>query len=827
MKLYTLLLLFLFCSVTGFSQIEGKVTNTSGEPLPYVNIYLENTFTGTTSNQHGVYELEIFQPGKYTLVFQFLGYETEKKEVEITDFPFNLNVTLQEEATSLDEVIVQSGANPAREIMENAIEKREFHKNKIKAYTADFYSRGWWQIKNAPESILGQEVGDLGGSLDSTRSGIVYLSETISKIAFRAPDNFKEKIIASKVSGNDNGFSLNSAGEAKISFYNNTVDLNSKLISPLADFAFNYYDFQLEGIFFNKSGKRINKIEVTPKRPNDRIFSGYIYIVHDSWQIYGIELTTTGEAMDVPPIEELVIKQNFNFSEEQEIWVPISQTVDFSFGIFGIKGNGRFIAAYSNYDFSPQFSEETFDNEILSFAPKANEKDSLFWQAERPVPLTLEERSDYIKKDSIQEYRNSEVYLDSVDRVNNKFNISDLLFGYTYSNSEENWRLSFGSPLFNTNVNTVQGYNSTLDISYHKNLNEYYNGSYWRIFSEIEYSWSEEKFRIMGGFQRKFNNFSKPILSVSGGRTVQQINSREPISETINAIATNFFERNYLKLYDLQFAKVSFEQEIFNGFNFYSALEYAKRSPLYNSWDSPWIDRDEVEFTSNNPLQPYNFNSAPFVAHEIYKYDFAAIVHFDQKYISYPSGKFNIPSEKYPVLTVNYEKGFASDLSEYNFDHLRAGLKQDFSIENMGHFGYNLVGGTFFNDEVVSYLDYRHFKGNQTHIGTSANYLDRFNLLPYYALSTKENYAEVHLEHDFRGWVLGKIPFVNRLNYSLILGAHQLYTAETSPYSEFSVGLDNLGIGKFRLLRLDYVVSHYEGDWNDGFIFGLKFLQVF
>ena len=39
----------------------------------------------------------------------------------------------------------------------------------------------------------------------------MYLSETVSKITFQKPDKLKETIIASKVSGNDNGFSFNTA----------------------------------------------------------------------------------------------------------------------------------------------------------------------------------------------------------------------------------------------------------------------------------------------------------------------------------------------------------------------------------------------------------------------------------------------------------------------------------------------------------------------------------------------------------------------------------------------------------------------------------------
>ncbi|MFD2432397.1 DUF5686 and carboxypeptidase regulatory-like domain-containing protein [Mesonia maritima] len=402
-----LFVFFLFCSSLSFSQITGKVTDTNGETLPYVNIYIENSFKGTTSNQEGNYELEYQKKGETTLVFQFLGYKTLKKQISIEEFPYTLNVSLQEESTSLDEVVVNSNENPANRVIRKAIEFRKRNKLKIEKYTADFYSRGLWKIEDAPEKILGAEVGDLGGSLDSTRSGIVYLSETISEIKYRAPDDFYEKITASKVSGNDNGFSINSARDAYFSFYDNTIEINAKVVSPIADYAFNYYDYKLEGIFYDENGKLINKIKVIPKREKDRVFSGLIYIVEDDWEIFGVDLTTTGSAIQVAPIEKITFQQNFTYSTKDELWVKLSQKVDFSWKIFGIKGSGRFTAVYSDYDFNPDFTEDSFSQEILSFAENANKKDSLYWQNIRPIPLTSEEINDYVKKDSLQEIRSS------------------------------------------------------------------------------------------------------------------------------------------------------------------------------------------------------------------------------------------------------------------------------------------------------------------------------------------------------------------------------------------------------------------------------------
>src|SRR5690606_20555370 len=117
-----------------------------------------------------------------------------------------------------------------------------------------------------------------------------------------------------------------------------------------------------------------------------------------------------------------------------------------------------------------------------------------------------------------------------------------------------------------------------------------------------------------------------------------------------------------------------------------------------------------------------------------------------------------------------------------------------------------------------------HVNGNQTRVGTSNSYLNVFNNLPYYTLSTNNSYFELHAEHDFKGYILGKIPLLNKLNFNLILGAHTYATPDFKPYQEYSIGIDNLGWGKFRFLRLDYVRSYQSGFINDAVIFGIKLL---
>jgi len=812
--LYFVLVFPIFSS----AQIIGKITNAQGEGLPFVNIYIENSQRGTTSNAEGNYQLAVENAGEYTVVFQFLGYSTEKVQVITRQFPYELNVTLIEETTSLDEVLVDASINPADRIIRAVIANKNQVREKQKAYTAHFYSRGLWKVQNAPKSVLGQEI-DLGSGLDSTRSGIVYLSETISTIAYRAPSDFKEKITASKVSGDDQGFSFNSAQEAEFSFYENTIDLNAALVSPIADYAFNYYRYKLVGTFYENAAL-INKIKVIPKRENDRVFSGFIYVVEDDWQLYGAELTTTGSAIQVPFIEKLIFKHNFIYNEAEELWVKRSQTIDFGFKMFGFGGDGRFTAVYDNYDFQPDFDKKSFTNEVLAFAEGANKKDSLYWQNVRPVPLTLEEQNDYVVKDSLQIVEHSKTYMDSVDAAANAFKLLDPIMGYSYENSYDRWRFSVGSPLLNLRFNTLQGWNSALDLNY-GSWTENYDSSF-NANLKATYGLSEERLRFTGGISKRYDRITRRTFWLRGGDEVKQFNAQEPIPSLVNSIATLFWERNYLKAYDRRFAEIGYSEELFNGFQFYANLGYSKRQPLFNTTDYVLIKND-VDYTSNNPLAPADFDAPAIKTHKLATLNLSARIQFDQKYMSYPDGKFNVGDSKYPALDLAVEQGFGGSRGSYNFTRLGTRISQELALGNKGSFQYSLGGGTFLHGDNISFVDYRHFNGNQTRLNLNVGTITNFNLLPYYDLSTNKSYFEGHLEHDFKGYILGKIPGIRALNLNLLAGAKVLAREVGKPYSELSLGLGNLGLGKFRFLRVDYVRSYYNGGSDGAFVFGLKF----
>jgi len=351
MRIFTFVLSLLLTSQL-ISQIRGTVIDENQSPLPYVSIYVEGTTTGTTTNINGEYELKL-PNGRYELVYQYVGYAQTTEVIEVTGQSQELNITLLPQATVLNELVISADAeDPAYPIIREAIKKRDYYNKLLTSYTCDAYVKGNNKVLDAPEKILGLEVGDMDGNLDSNRQGIVYLSESVSKLYVNDGD-IKEVVTSSKISGDDNGYSYNSAREMEFSFYENSFELERQMLSPISDAALNYYKYELIGIYFDYKKRRINKIKVTPKRDSDPCFYGTIYIVHDLWNIHSLDLGVTAKASQVYVLDSLTFKQVYLPLEEPDKWALFNNSISFQLGVFGFEMAGIFSCVYSNYDLSP------------------------------------------------------------------------------------------------------------------------------------------------------------------------------------------------------------------------------------------------------------------------------------------------------------------------------------------------------------------------------------------------------------------------------------------------------------------------------------------
>ena len=84
-------------------KITGKVTDGAGAPLAGVNVLVKESFAGTTTNQTGVYTLQVPEKSSGVLVFSFIGYNTQEVECGSRSV---VDVTLDETVEDIGEVVV-------------------------------------------------------------------------------------------------------------------------------------------------------------------------------------------------------------------------------------------------------------------------------------------------------------------------------------------------------------------------------------------------------------------------------------------------------------------------------------------------------------------------------------------------------------------------------------------------------------------------------------------------------------------------------------------------------------------------------------------------
>ena len=96
----------------GTGSISGLLTDkeTGDQPLPFANVTIKGTTKGTTTDFDGLYQIENIEPGTYTLVFSFVGYETlEVPNVKVTaNKVTEVNTGLGASAAALDEVLIKT-----------------------------------------------------------------------------------------------------------------------------------------------------------------------------------------------------------------------------------------------------------------------------------------------------------------------------------------------------------------------------------------------------------------------------------------------------------------------------------------------------------------------------------------------------------------------------------------------------------------------------------------------------------------------------------------------------------------------------------------------
>lgn len=107
LNFYLVLFIFFFNISVSHSQdqiVKGIVANIDGTPLSLVSIVEQNTNNGVVTDLDGNYEIKLKQPNS-VLIFSYLGFKTQY----IKGTSNRINVIMEEDAVSLDEIVLSTG----------------------------------------------------------------------------------------------------------------------------------------------------------------------------------------------------------------------------------------------------------------------------------------------------------------------------------------------------------------------------------------------------------------------------------------------------------------------------------------------------------------------------------------------------------------------------------------------------------------------------------------------------------------------------------------------------------------------------------------------
>ena len=161
--------------------------------------------------------------------------------------------------------------------------------------------------------------------------------------------------------------------------------------------------------------------------------------------------------------------------------------------------------------------------------------------------------------------------------------------------------------------------------------------------------------------------------------------------------------------------------------------------------------------------------------------------------------------------------------SDFNYTKLQFSYFQPWQIGGFGRLTSSVEIGRTFGTIPLSLLSV--VPGNQTYF----TIYNSFPQLDFYEFVT-DTYASFHLEHNFNGRLLARIPFLKKLNLREVIGFRgvwgsirtenqalsqtgnpvefPLIAPEDELYYEYSFGIDNI----FKIIRIDF---NFRGNYLD------------
>jgi len=846
-----IILFFMFYCNAGFSQgIRGKLTDAANAPVPFAAVYDETTYAGTTSNAEGYYDLKL-EAGKHSLVFKALGYYVVRRKLTTSTEYVDLDIQMNEQPVEMKEVVITPGKeDPAYAIMRKVIARAPFHLNQVKEYQADVYLRGTIYLIKIPK-IIAKNM-EINGKKNVLKSGDVYLEESFNQLHFQAPDKYDQKVISfhSTFPGNDN--SVNPMNIIRSSLYEPEME---NITSPLAPKAFSYYTYRYEG-FFYEGDNTIFKIKVTPRHNNQQLLSGTIYIIDQLWCLHSADVsqhmffgTLSYKTIYSPVKSSAWLPISYHFNVDADIMgiqanFKYNSSVKFSQVVLNDKNRVKEtkeeeaiikekLPVQTKSDIKKQKDQKQIEEllakekltnrdmvklstlmsvestedtskiksleiknpiEKVDIEKGALKKDTAYWNAMRPIPLTtIESKLPGMKDSIVANTKKNLLGHDSITIGSSKKpagKLMNILFGKTgFYAFDSTLHITYNGLIGFKKIdfNTVDGFIYRQTFGLEQKIDSAHK---LKIDPGIAYAFSRN--RVMWWTDINYNYAPMKLGNVLFhiGSESADYNGETGINSTINSLASLFFRRNFLKLYQQNQAYITNKIDLANGLNLSVTLGYRVAMPLGNNSDYSFFYRDEREYTPNIPGNNTEDELRNLPNEEAW-WDIQ-LKFTPQYYYKVWGGRKHYQHSKYPTLFIHNRMavpGIVHSMADYDLLEFGAHQRKEWSM--MHAFSWNIKVGFFLNQDQVFLMDDKYFNNQDLPfvLGNSDNI---FRQLPAYQYAAIRNFAEVHVQFTTPYLLIKYLPFLSSKIWCENLHLNYLTTSSEKNYWEIGYSVSQI-----------------------------------
>ena len=805
-------ILFLFIFSMGFAQVKisGVVLDEQNESIPFANIVFVGSTTGTVSDENGKFYLET-EINYNEIEVSFIGFET--KIVSIKSRDFNLSITLKEEASQLDEVFIYSGkvkkkGNPAIEILKKVWAKER--KNGIylfDQYQYEKYEKLEFDMNNVDSVFMKKKLFKgmefVFNSIDTSRiTGKAFLPIFINESVYNSygknkdGHKLREDLIANKNSGfnsNQNVIAFIKDLYVDYNIYDSYIKIFDKsFVSPISKAAgISTYNYVLTDSAF-VDNKWCFNILYYPRRKSELTFKGDFWVNDSTFAIKEINMQANRSA-NINWVKDIYIEQEFDVLNDSVFLLKRDYMLsDFSLnkkdkskGVYG-----RRTSMYKDYKFNEQKDAGFYNEEINVYDEKIYNKADTYWTESRQETLNENELGIYKMLDT----------LTTVPKFKQIYNaISILGSGYIEFN-----KFDFGSIYSTIGKNDVEGLRLRVGGRTYLGGNEP-----WRLQGYTAYGFDDDKFKYGMSGKWMVNPKSRFIIGGGNRRDVEQIGVS--LTTTNDVLGRSFASSSFFasgdnsKLTSINLSNFFISIEPKNNLQFkigasYRTLESASPSTFNLDY---WIDKEQ------------DVRKSDVIQSEI---DLSIKYTPDRKTIGYGVER-NEVTDTYSTWFLNYSQGIKGVFnSDFDYQKIQFYYRQPILIGGFGRMFTTFEVGKTFGEVPLGLLNV--VPGNQSYFTIE----NTFSLLDYYEFVT-DTYASLHIEHNFNGRFLSRIPLLRKLNLREILGVKGVwgeisdknlalnasninYVAPNKPYYEYNVGIGNI----FKVFRIDF---SWRGNYTD------------